>query len=114
MFLSILFPTLLYVFIEAVSLTVSNGCKPKTAHSVRYCRVRGTLAPRTVQYLSGWSVRGLFNNLIHFVFSLFMTSFFPIVLLHFIYLAPPNKLTMSIRPKLDNFAFEYVNKLNIE
>lgn len=56
MFLSTLFPTLLYVFIEAVSLTVSNGCKPKTAHSVRYCRVRGTLAPRTKQYLTGWRV----------------------------------------------------------
>lgn len=76
MFLSTLFPILLYVFIEAVSLTVSNGCKPKTAHSVRYCRVRGMLAPRTVQYLTGWRVRGVYSNLIHFVFSLFMTRFF--------------------------------------
>lgn len=76
MFLSILFPILLYVFIDAVSLTVSNGCKPKTAHSVRYCRVRGMIAPRTVQYLAGWRVRVLYSNLIYFVFLLFMTSFY--------------------------------------
>lgn len=55
------------------------------------------------------------NNLLK-TWCLFIACeiFFTIVMLHFIYLAPSNKLPISNWPNTDRFAVDYINKIIVE